>query len=271
MRGDPGSPIQLTIQRSDVAEPLVFDLERELIQSASARGELLEPGYGYLRISQFQTSTAADLDRTLSRLVEDNQGQPLAGLILDLRNNPGGVLQASVEVADAFLTDGDIVYTQGRLQSAQLHYSASGEDRLNGAPIVVLVNEGTASASEIVAGALQDHARAVIMGTPTFGKGSVQTVLPLNGERAIKLTTALYYTPNGRSIQASGIRPDIEVPEAAPPPRTPRQRVREADLPRHLDAISAADNAPRYASDDHQINEALNLLRGITILSMRQE
>ncbi len=269
MRGVPGTSVTLTVVRKGLDEALTIDLTRELIHSNSVRSELLQPGYGYLRISQFQISTPDELGRAIDALEAANGGAPLDAAVLDLRNNPGGVLQAGVDVADTFLASGEIVYTKGRLPGTQVHYAARSGDRLAGAPMVVLVNGGTASASEIVAGALQDHARAVVMGTETFGKGSVQTVLPLGGQRAIKLTTALYYTPNGRSIQAHGIQPDIIVSgtTAEPPPR-PRA-MREQDLPGHLEAgQSAAADAP-FHSSDHQLNEAVNLLRGITILSLR--
>jgi carboxyl-terminal processing protease len=208
LRGKPGSTVTLAIQRDGVDETLDFDITRRLINVNSVRSRELEPGYGYVRISQFQTRTGRDLEGALAELQED---QALAGLVLDLRNNPGGVLQASVAVADTFLEEGLIVYTEGRKPSATLRYSAAGADRLAGAPLAVLINHGSASASEIVAGALQDHGRALVMGTPSFGKGSVQTVVPLDHNRAIKLTTALYFTPSGRSIQEKGIQPDIEI------------------------------------------------------------
>jgi carboxyl-terminal processing protease len=212
LRGEPGSTVTLAIQRDGVDETLDFDIIRRLINVNSVRSRELEPGYGYVRISQFQTRTGRDLEGALAELQKDNA---LTGLVLDLRNNPGGVLQASVAVADTFLEEGLIVYTEGRKPSATLRYSAAGADRLAGAPLAVLINHGSASASEIVAGALQDHGRALIIGTPSFGKGSVQTVVPLDNNRAIKLTTALYFTPSGRSIQEKGIQPDIEVePEA---------------------------------------------------------
>jgi carboxyl-terminal processing protease len=171
----------------------------------------LEPGYGYLRIAQFQTGTGTELIKALKALQHDSG--PLQGLVLDLRNNPGGVLQASVDVADAFLSDDDglIVYTEGRQRSSDLRYLATGSDLLNGAPLVVLINKGSASASEIVAGALQDHRRALVVGTTSYGKGSVQAVLPLDRHRALKLTTARYFTPSGRSIQSKGILPDVVV------------------------------------------------------------
>lgn len=208
LRGNPGSEVTLAIRREGTDETLNFDIIRRTINVNSVRARELEPGYGYVRISQFQTRTGRDLESALAELQKDHA---LSGLVLDLRNNPGGVLQASVAVADAFLEEGLIVYTEGRKPSSTLRYSAAGADRLAGAPMAVLINRGSASASEIVAGALQDHGRALVMGTPSFGKGSVQTVVPLDHNRAIKLTTALYFTPSGRSIQERGIQPDIEI------------------------------------------------------------
>jgi len=208
LRGEPGSEVSLTIDRDRDSEPFDVSLTRAQIQVASVKSELVEPGYGYIRISQFQSNTAAEFNRALDALADTNDA-PLDGLILDLRNNPGGVLQSSVSVADAFLTEGLIVYTEGRLPSSHLKYRASGRDALNGSPIVVLINEGSASAAEIVAGALQDHHRAQLLGEKSYGKGSVQSVMPLSGDRALKLTTAYYYTPNGRTIHDTGIEPDI--------------------------------------------------------------
>lgn len=207
LRGEPGSDVALTIDR-EAQEPFEVTLTRAEITVASVRGELIEPGYGYVRISQFQSNTAREFNRALDDLVEEND-QALEGLILDLRNNPGGVLQASVSVADTFLSDGLIVYTEGRLPSSHLKYRASGRDALAGKPIVVLINAGSASAAEIVAGALQDHDRAKLLGVTSYGKGSVQSVMPLDGDRALKLTTAYYYTPNGRTIHKTGIEPDV--------------------------------------------------------------
>ena len=206
LRGAPGTSLELQVRRGDNPEPLRFHLVRTTIEVNSVGSRLLEPGIGYLRIVQFQATTGNDLKRALDKL---SQPAPLKGLILDLRNNPGGVLKASVDVADTFLTEGTIVYTQARRPSSQLNEVAAGKDRLDGAPIVVLINRGSASASEIVAGALQDHHRAVIMGSHSYGKGTVQTVMPLKNHHAIKLTTARYFTPSGRSIQDTGIQPDI--------------------------------------------------------------
>ena len=208
LRGEPGTPIELTIFRHSDSTSFEVSLTRAEIVVASVKSNLIEPGYGYIRISQFQSNTGAEFSKALKSLRRENEAG-LDGLILDLRNNPGGVLQASVSVADAFLTDGLIVYTDGRLPSSHLKYRASGRDALDGKPIVVLINAGSASAAEIVAGALQDHERAQLLGTKSYGKGSVQSVMPLTGNRAIKLTTAYYYTPSGRSIHHKGIDPDI--------------------------------------------------------------
>jgi carboxyl-terminal processing protease len=216
LRGEPGTSVKLAIRRDGVSALLDFQITRAAINVASVRSRFLEPGYGYVRISQFQTDTGPDVVKALESLQGDNG--PLQGLVLDLRNNPGGVLQASVEVADAFLTDADglIVYTQGRQPSSDLRFVATGTDLVGGAPIVVLINKGSASAAEIVAGALQDHKRALIVGSTSYGKGSVQAVLPLENHHALKLTTALYFTPSGRSIQSKGLHPDLELDADTP-------------------------------------------------------
>ncbi|NBC48687.1 MAG: PDZ domain-containing protein, partial [Gammaproteobacteria bacterium] len=208
MRGEPGSIIELTLMRDSEAKPLQVEIERAVIKVASVKKRLLEPGFGYLRIANFQARTTDDLVKAVESLQQKNDG-PLKGVVLDLRNNPGGVLNTAVGVSDAFLEDGLIVYTEGRMEDAKLEFHAGPNDVLDGAPLVVLVNGGSASASEIVAGALQDQRRALIMGNPTFGKGSVQTIIPVDTRTALKLTTARYFTPSGRSIQALGIEPDI--------------------------------------------------------------
>ena len=249
MRGEPGTSLILEIGRTGESEPFDVELERARIPVRSTRERLLAPGIGYLRISQFQRKTHREVEQSLDKLMSDG---PLSGLVIDMRNNPGGVLQASVEVADLFLTGGLVVYTEGRIEDAAAEYSATPGDILDGAPIVVLINRGSASASEIVAGALQDQRRAVIMGTQSFGKGSVQTVLPLSDEIAVKLTTALYFTPNGRSIQASGITPDINVERAKITSVDTGRRISEADLVGHLknaNAPEAADQAKGQADD----------------------
>lgn len=205
LRGEPGSDVQLRIRRDDGARDVT--LTRAVIELESVSGRLLAPDLGYVRIAQFQAGTGSAFEAMLTRL-EQEAGTPLAGLVLDLRDNPGGVLQASVAVADALLDRGLITYTEGRLPSSNLRYRAAGGDRLRGAPVVVLINRGSASAAEIVAGALQDNGRATVMGSRSFGKGSVQSVVPVSGEKAIKLTTAHYFTPGGRNIHRAGIEPD---------------------------------------------------------------
>ncbi len=212
LRGEPGTEVHLRVRRDAAAAPMDFNLVRAAIHVNSVRSRLIEPGYGYVRIAQFQNKTPRDLRVAVQRLADESAGD-LLGLIVDLRNNPGGVLGASVDVADAFLDEGLIVYTEGREAKAELRFMADDGDILDGAPLVVLINRGSASAAEVVAGALQDHGRAILVGTTSYGKGSVQSVLELEGMRAIKLTTARYYTPSGRSIQASGIDPDITVPD----------------------------------------------------------
>ncbi len=208
LRGEPGSAVSLRIKRQDLDQALDFDITRAVIEVASVQGRLLEPGYGYVRIASFQDSTGADLYDALANL-QGGDNAALKGLVVDLRNNPGGTLQSSIEVADHFLDQGLIVYTEGRLNSSFAKYRATKGDLLDGMPIVVLINGGSASASEIVAGALQDHGRAKLMGSKSYGKGSVQSVLPLNDDQALKITTAYYFTPTGRSIHNKGIDPDV--------------------------------------------------------------
>ncbi len=273
MRGEPGTEIELTIQREAVNQPFKVNLERGLIRITSVKEKMLETGFGYLRISQFQNHSGNEVQQALNRLVKENKA-PLKGLILDLRNNPGGVLQAAADVVDVFLDKGLIVYTRGRLPDTQMRFEANPGDSLDGAPLVVLINGGSASASEIVAGALQDHQRALIMGTTSFGKGSVQTVLPLNNDRAIKMTTALYYTPNGRSIQAEGIQPDIEVVNARITPLEPNLTTKEADLDGHINNATKPIKGKKASTrldtaEDYPLNEALNLLRGLVIFKSR--
>lgn len=282
MRGEPGSKILLTIIREGVDQPIKLELTRAIIKVKSVRSEVLEPGYGYVRITTFQSPTGQNLRDAVNQLKTDNGGT-LKGLVLDLRNNPGGVLDAAVEVSDAFLDKGMIVYTEGRVHDADQKFHAKPGDMLHGAPIVVLVNGGSASASEIVAGALQDHQRAVILGTKTFGKGSVQTVMPLTNDTAVKMTTARYYTPSGRSIQADGIEPDIklEAIQISAAEDNGFQPLREADLSRHLENSSleeeskettdAADDEDKQplALRDYPLSQALNLLKGMNIMSKR--
>ncbi len=278
MRGKPGTDITLTIVREGADRPLPITITRDVIKIRSVRSEMLDDGYGYVRITQFQSRTGENLRQVLDKL-EQESGDGLKGIVLDLRNNPGGVLSAAVSVSDAFLTDGVIVYTEGRLDDAKLKFSAKPTDVLEGADIVVLVNGGSASASEIVAGALQDHRRAIVMGTKTFGKGSVQTILPMDNGSALKLTTARYYTPSGRSIQAKGIEPDIMLDNLriTRAEQASARRVKESDLAGHLDddeerkdAASAGDDGEAeettLAQRDYAIYEALNLLKGLSIL-----
>lgn len=220
MRGKEGTSVKIGILRADTAEPLEFTLKRSKVELHSVAFELPEPGFGYVRIAEFSETTGDDLVSALRALRKRN-GAALKGLVLDLRNNPGGVLEAAVAVADAFLDSGVIVSAKGRTPESKFEMQATPGDELNGAPIVVLVNGGSASAAEIVAGALKDHHRAKLMGRTTFGKGSVQTVMPLSGDRAIKLTTSLYYTPSGVSINHRGIAPDIELERDPQAPEVP--------------------------------------------------
>lgn len=272
MRGEIGTTIDIGIMREGVPEPLEFTLTRDVIAVASVRHRELEPGYEYLRISQFKVNTGTEVEEALAEIREATPD--LKGLVLDLRNNPGGILQASVQVVDAFITEGKIVYTQGRDNEVQMEFFADAQDPSGGVPLVVLINSGTASAAEIVSGALQDHGRAVIMGTRSFGKGSVQSVMPIAENRAIKLTTSLYFTPDGRSIQAQGIKPDIEVEEALVTRATGRGGYTEADLEGHLRNGNDLDDivreptvtTERVVLNDYQLQEALTLLRGLNIL-----
>ena len=275
MRGEPGTQIRLLIVREGQPEPFEITLKRAIIRLDSVWSELLDEQFGYARVSQFQPGTAIELKQQLASL-EIETADGLAGLVLDLRNNPGGVLDGAVAVSDLFLREGVIVTTRGRMKDSEVTYSATPNDIIVGAPIVVLVNSGSASASEIVAGALQDHKRAVIMGEKTFGKGSVQTILPMNNGAALKLTTARYYTPSDRSIQASGIIPDIESSNLAFTPDAGKEEfnLRETDLTGHLEN----DNGDRLTEDDSdaltnrlshqrddQIRQAVNLLKSMVI------
>ncbi|MQT57041.1 PDZ domain-containing protein [Pseudomonas sp. FSL R10-0399] len=273
MRGKVGQKITLTLVRNGGA-PFDVTLTRANIQVKSVKAQLLEDGYGYIRITQFQVKTGEEVAAALAKLRKENGNKKLKGIILDLRNNPGGVLQSAVEVVDHFIKKGLIVYTKGRLPNSELRFSATGKDLSEAVPLVVLINGGSASASEIVAGALQDQKRGVVMGTPSFGKGSVQTVLPLNNDRALKITTALYYTPNGRSIQAQGIVPDIEVNRAKITREQDNEYYKEADLQGHLgNGNGGADKPtgsgtkakPMPQDDDYQLSQALSLLKGLSI------
>lgn len=276
MRGEQGTDVTITVSRKG-QEPFDLTITREVIELASVRSRMLIPGYAYLRISQFRVNTGKKLKEEIKELLAENEaiGQPLNGMVLDLRNNPGGILQASVAVVDAFLNEGQIVYTEGRMEQTDLDFSATPKTVAGNIPLVVLINNGSASASEIVAGALQDHGRAIIMGTRSFGKGSVQTVLPLDDRRAIKLTTSLYFTPSGRSIQAQGIEPDIIVDEAFVTRRSRNvTQYNESDLEGHLEngngshsesqrIAEALISAEEVLVSDYPLNEALNVLKGI--------
>jgi len=288
MRGKPGSEIALTIVREKEEKPLRISLKRDIIQVKSVKSRTLDKGYGYVRITQFQSHTGEDMVTAIEALIKENK-ENLYGMVLDLRNNPGGVLNAAVSVSDAFLEKGLIVYTEGRIEDSKLQFKATPRDVLNGAPMVVLINGGSASASEIVAGALQDHKRAVIMGTQSFGKGSVQTILPLpSNTSAIKLTTARYFTPSGRSIQADGIKPDIPLEQLKVADAEPASlgSIKEADLSGHLKnaqldkdkekdkPAAGKGGAPakdentlaNLAKTDYALYEALNMLKGMRIL-----
>ncbi len=244
MRGVKGTSIAIYILRDDMVEPRRFEIKRDTVKLESVRAELVEPGIGHLRINSFQERTGKDVHARLADLEVENEA-PLRGLVLDLRDNPGGLLNQAVEVADQWLREGVVVYTQGRDESERTNYEASDAVLADDYPLVVLVNAGSASASEIVAGALQDHHRASVLGVPTFGKGSVQTLYPLDGGAGLRLTTALYYTPSGRSIQEVGITPDLEVNQADEDalgfPR--RRRVRERDLAGHFTQEDASGHS----------------------------
>ena len=259
MRGKRGTSITIYILREGMSEPEEFVIKRDTVKVASVRSDLVEPGIGHVKISSFQERTGKDVRTRLEALREENEGE-LEGLVLDLRDNPGGLLNQAVEVADHWLGNGLVVYTQGRDERERSEYNASGGTVEADYPIVVLVNEGSASASEIVAGALQDHHRAIVLGVTTFGKGSVQTVYPLDGGAGLRLTTALYYTPAGRSIQEVGITPDLVVKQSDSPelgfPR--RRRVREADLEGHFtqqDATGLDGGAPPQRILEHEQSE----------------
>lgn len=286
MRGEPGSKIQLTVVREGETAPLPVTMERAIINVASVRGRMLEPGMGYLRISSFTTETGGTLEKELKKLKKEAGGQ-LKGLVLDLRNNPGGVLDAAVKVSDTFMEKGAIVSIKGRDDGSRREFSATPGDELGGRPIVVMINAGSASASEIVAGALQDQKRAVVLGEKSFGKGSVQTIMPLQTESAIKLTTARYYTPSGRSIQGDGILPDI----AVRPLKVSKDDNGDVFEPINESALSGSlvnENGPanaeaeaerqklleeetKLAQSDYSLYQALNLLKGLSIVSSASE
>jgi len=303
MRGDKDTKVKLVVVRESAQQPLTFDLKRDLIKVTSVRGRLLEPGYAYVRISQFQIDTGENFVDMVNKLTKEN-GAPLKGVVLDLRNNPGGLLDAAVKVSDALLDKGPIVSIRGRDPENTREFDATPGDVLNGKPLVVLVNGGSASAAEIVAGALQDQHRAVLVGTKTFGKGSVQTIIPLQNDDAIKLTTARYYTPSGRSIQAEGIVPDVVLqpvkiskidgvdgdgfikeadlkgrldnPNAKPTPKAGDKDSKTDKSDKPADAAkpdadsaktpdAAAKDADNLQLNDYELFEGLNLLKGLSI------
>jgi len=289
MRGEPGSDIILTVVRAGVDKPFKVTITRDIIKVKSVKNRMLEPNFGYVRISNFQSKTGSHLLDAINKLSKENKGK-LKGLILDLRNNPGGVLHAAAEVSDLFLHKGKIVYTEGRIENSYMEFNAKPGDVLDGAPLIVLINGGSASASEIVAGALQDHQRGIIVGTKSFGKGSVQTIQELPSGGAVKMTTARYFTPKGRSIQAEGIEPDIKLERVKitklDDPNV--ESVKEADLSGHLenpkngdDTKDASNNKQSKKGDkkdekkkslsstDYQLYEALNLLKGLSIFSRK--
>jgi len=282
MRGKPGTSIELNVVREGKEEPLKFKLKRAIIKVKSVKSYLIEPGFGYVRISTFQSKTAQHLKDAIAKLVDKNEA-PLNGLIVDLRNNPGGVLNAAADVSDLFIKKGKLVYTQGRTDTSYFEFVAKPEDILNKAPMVVLINGGSASASEIVAGALQDHKRAVVMGEKSFGKGSVQTIQELRNGGAVKFTTARYFTPKGRSIQAEGIVPDIVIENLQLSSKRINgfKQLKESDLSGHIrnpngEPVKGRDKKDKKQDDemaeklfkDYNIREALNLLKGMFILSV---
>jgi carboxyl-terminal processing protease len=297
MRGDPGTKIVLTLVRENTPAPLILEMKRDVIKVASVRGRMIEPGYGYIRISQFTGTTGKSLEDELAKLKKETK---LKGLVLDLRNNPGGLLTAAIDVSDDFLQKGPIVSIKGRDADSNREFDANPGDLLDGKPLIVLVNGGSASAAEIVAGALQDQKRGILVGSKTFGKGSVQTILPLQNDSAIKITTARYYTPSGRSIQAEGIVPDVAIQPVKVSKLDPSEAaegIHEADLKGRLDnpnakpadakdgkdakdakdkaAPAAApgpdaekdakNQADQLAVNDYELFEALNLLKGLSI------
>ncbi|MEG3637989.1 S41 family peptidase [Magnetococcus sp. PR-3] len=291
MRGKPGTDINLTVIRKGENKPLTFTITRAVIKISSVKWRAEDNNLAYVRITSFNEQARPLLDHALDEIESEMKGN-LRGLVLDLRNNPGGLLDQAVQVSDAFLHKGRIVYTKGRIKGKDLSFDAHRGDLMDGAPIVVLVNGGSASASEIVAGALQDHKRAVVMGTQTFGKGSVQTIMPLSDGAGVRLTTALYYTPSGRTIQAKGIEPDIIVEDLTLAKRKDRiERAKEKDLKGHFDndgkrtdkkeskdakkdgdGKGKAEGQPEdrdrvtgRSKDDYQLKRALDLLRGLQV------
>jgi carboxyl-terminal processing protease len=267
MRGAEGTKVTITIMRNGFTEPKDLSLTRAIIPIRSVRSKMLEEGYGYIKINQFIEKTHTDMKAALEKL-ESKEGT-LKGLILDLRNDPGGLLEQAVKVADEFLEAGMIVYTEGRVVGQKMKFYAQKKVKMREYPMMVLVNAGSASASEIVAGALQDHGRAVILGTPTFGKGSVQTIIPLEDGSAVRLTTARYYTPNGRSIQAQGIVPDIIVADLSPAARkgSPQRFLREKDLEHHLRGAGDIPAKPLEKIPEESLEKVPDKKRGEAALT----
>ena len=291
MRGQKGSTVVLTIMREGLEKPKEYSLVRDIIQIKSVRSKMLDSGYAYVRVAQFQEKTDDDLSKALKALQDENKG-PLSGLVLDLRNDPGGLLDQAVKVADHFIEEGLIVYTEGREKDSKMQFSARKGGKEPSYPIVVLINGGSASASEIVAGALQDHKRAIVMGTQSFGKGSVQTIIPLSDDSGLRLTTARYFTPKGRSIQAKGITPDIVVERLELSKESEKKdglHLREKDLENHFEGdekeskeLKKEDKKEEPKKEepkektpfkpeanlknDYQVMRALDLLKGWEIL-----
>ena len=284
MRGTKGTKVTLTILREGFDKPKEFPLVRDIIQVKSIKFKTLDKGYGYIRVAQFQEKTDDDLTKALAALKEENGGS-LQGLVLDLRNDPGGLLDQAVKVSEHFIEEGKlIVYTEGREKDSKMRFHSRGGQKEPDYPIIALINSGSASAAEIVAGALQDHKRAVVMGTQSFGKGSVQTIIPLSDNSGLRLTTARYFTPNGRSIQAKGITPDISVEKLELPATEKKEvmHIREKDLENHFEdwpkpeakevkEEKKGEKEPVYKTDeqvkgDYQILRALDLLKGYSIL-----
>lgn len=277
MRGKIGSPILLTIARKGETGPLEIKIIRAKIVVKSVKYQLIDNNYGYIRISSFQNKTGNNLYDAISNLKKEAKGD-IKGFVLDMRNNPGGVLGAAVDVSDAFIKGKKkLVFTKGKTANAIYEFNSNNTDLAEGKPIVVLINGGSASASEIVAGALQDHNRAVIMGTQSFGKGSVQTILPITSKTAVKITTARYYTPNGRSIQAKGITPDIIVKDLELSTLNENKMIKESDLKGHLENTDKknTEEIPQIQSkkleNDYQLSEAINLLKGLHIISLSKK
>ena len=276
MRGKVGEPILLSIARQGQNGPLEIKIIRAKIKVKSVKYEIIHENYGYIRISSFQNKTGKNLYDAISELKSKSKGN-IKGYVVDMRNNPGGVLGAAVDVSDAFIKGKKkLVFTKGRSEDAMYEFTSNNVDLAEGKPIVVLINGGSASASEIVAGALQDHKRAIIMGTQSFGKGSVQTILPITSKTAVKITTARYYTPDGRSIQAKGITPDIIVKNLELSSSLDNKMLKESDLKGHLKNTDKKKNEDIKAAQDkrlekdYQLSEAINLLKGLNIISFNK-